>query len=361
MTWLTITGAGVTTATKFFGDAMNGISNLFNGVDVSVVTGAGPVEIHNNVIWTFNQANLKLFNPARTFLYKIQTAAIVADRQLNLPLLTGTDTVAVLALQQAFTNKTLSDSTVNFISAGDPAKILALSLTGITTGNTRTWTVPDSSGTIPLLGFAQTWTSAQTFTTGLLKLADIVDANGKVTLAFTATASAVDGLTIINAATANPATVQLNPTGTDTNIGLQFTPKGTGVVFGDRNVWSYPLTDETTLPTTGVKYTTEPFPFNITITDIIGGLTTAGTGATLFTFDILKEDSVNANTFTTIFTTKPTIDASEFTTTTAATPMALSSTTIEKGRRVQLKVNTLDSNSLARGAKLSILGYATAV
>ena len=121
-------------------------------------------------------------------------------------------------------------------------------------------------------------------------------------------------------------------------------------------IFAYPLTDETTLPTTGVKYVTEPAPFAFTITDVIGGLTTAGTGAALFTFDILLEDTApNTNTFTTIFSTKPTIDASEFTTTTAATPMVLSATAVTKGKRLQLKIDTLDSNSLARGAKIQIL------
>jgi hypothetical protein len=156
MTWLTITGAGTTTVTKFFGDATNNLSNLLNGVDVSATTGAGPVEIHNNVIWTYNQANLKLFNPARTFLYKIQTSAITADRTLTLPLLTGADTFAFIAQSQVFTNKSLSDSTVKFISAGDDQKILALSLSGITTGNTRTLTIPDATDTIALINFAQT-------------------------------------------------------------------------------------------------------------------------------------------------------------------------------------------------------------
>lgn len=115
---------------------------------------------------------------------------------------------------------------------------------------------------------------------------------------------------------------------------------------------AYPLTDETTLPTTGVKYVTEPMPYAITLTEVIAGLTTAGTGATLFTLDILDEDSVNANTFTTIFSTLPTIDASEFTSTTATTPSVLSTVLIPKGIRLQLKITTLDSNSLARGVKI---------
>ena len=121
-------------------------------------------------------------------------------------------------------------------------------------------------------------------------------------------------------------------------------------------IFAYPLSDETTALTTGVKYVTEPAPFAFTITDVIGGLTTAGTGAALFRFDILLEDTApNTNTFTTIFTTKPTIDASEFTTTTAATPMVLNLTAVAKGKRLQLKIDQLDTDTLARGAKIQIL------
>ena len=134
------------------------------------------------------------------------------------------------------------------------------------------------------------------------------------------------------------------------------TLKGIATKIVYESIFSYPLTDETTALTTGVKYVTDPAPYALTITDVIGGLTTAGTGAALFTFDILLEDTApNTNTFTTIFTTKPTIDASEFTTTTAATPMVLSVTTVAKGKRLQLKIDTLDTNGLARGAKISIL------
>lgn len=62
---------------------------------------------------------LKLQNPANTFSYIIDTSAITANRTLTLPLLTATDTVAVLDLAQTFTNKTLvlSSNTINDTSA----------------------------------------------------------------------------------------------------------------------------------------------------------------------------------------------------------------------------------------------------
>lgn len=51
---------------------------------------------------TFLNNTLLLRNPGNTFSYTITTAAITADRVLNLPLITGTDTVAVLGLAQTF-------------------------------------------------------------------------------------------------------------------------------------------------------------------------------------------------------------------------------------------------------------------
>jgi hypothetical protein len=51
---------------------------------------------------TFGQNQLLINNPAATFAYTIQAAAIAAARTLNLPLITGTDTLAVLGLAQIF-------------------------------------------------------------------------------------------------------------------------------------------------------------------------------------------------------------------------------------------------------------------
>jgi hypothetical protein len=57
---------------------------------------------------------------------------------------------------------------------------------------------------------------------------EIDDSNGNEEIIFTATASAVNELTVANAATgANP---NITASGSDANIGINFTPKGTGAV-----------------------------------------------------------------------------------------------------------------------------------
>jgi hypothetical protein len=81
-----------------------------------------------------------------------------------------------------------------------------------------------------LLGTAQTVTAAKTFNAGTLKIAsggDLVDANGNELIKFTATASAVNELTIANSATT--ASVVLSTTGSDATVNLQLAPKAGGV------------------------------------------------------------------------------------------------------------------------------------
>lgn len=76
----------------------------------------------------------------------------------------------------------------------------------------------------------------------------IVDANGNESIKFASTvASAVNEITVSNAATGNPPTV--SATGGDTNISLKLSPKGTGVVTADAGVVS-------TDPTDGIGYAT---------------------------------------------------------------------------------------------------------
>jgi hypothetical protein len=57
---------------------------------------------------------------------------------------------------------------------------------------------------------------------------EIDDSNGNEQIIFTATASAVNEVTIANAATGNDPT--FTASGSDTNVGLDFIPKGTGAV-----------------------------------------------------------------------------------------------------------------------------------
>lgn len=79
-------------------------------------------------------------------------------------------TLATLAGVEAFSNKSLTDSNTFIVDDGDVTKKLAFQCSGITTGTTRTVTVPDKSGTMAMTSDStfvkQTRTVVVTSTTG---------------------------------------------------------------------------------------------------------------------------------------------------------------------------------------------------
>ena len=76
-------------------------SQLYNGV-----LNAGDVDINSNFFFRDNK--FFFLNPARDFSYVIRTSAIIADREITIPLLTANDTMVLAAFIQTLTNKTIN-------------------------------------------------------------------------------------------------------------------------------------------------------------------------------------------------------------------------------------------------------------
>jgi len=113
--------------------------------------------------------------------------------------------------------------------------------------------------------------------------------------------------------------------------------------------------EATAISATGQKISFR-MPFAMTLNagaaGVKGSLVTAGTGANLFTVDINESGS-------TILSTKLTFDATETTTTTAATPVVISDTALADDAIITVDVDQLDSGGVAAGLKISLIGSLT--
>lgn len=110
-----------------------------------------------------------------------------------------------------------------------------------------------------------------------------------------------------------------------------------------------PLGTETGLHTTGAAKYSLRAPAAFTITDVRASLNVAATGGTLFTVDI--NDSG-----TTIISTKITIDASELTSETAATPPVVSDSAIGDDALLTFDIDAIGSTLAGEGGKVCVIG-----
>jgi hypothetical protein len=154
---------------------------------------------------------------------------------------------------------------------GDSSKNLAFQLSGITTGQTRTLTVPDASGTIALTS--------------------LVGASAELVIA---------------------------------------------------------CSDEATNLTTGTAKVTFRMPYAMTLSSVRASVNTAPTGSTLIV-DINEGGS-------TILSTKLSIDASELTSTTAATAAVISDTALADDAEVTIDIDQIGSTVAGKGLKVVLKG-----
>ena len=107
--------------------------------------------------------------------------------------------------------------------------------------------------------------------------------------------------------------------------------------------------DESTAIAAGTAKVTFYMPYAMTVTEVFAGLTTAQASGNIFTVDI--NDGLSS-----ILSTKLTIDNSEETSLTAATPPVISDTALAKGAKITVDVDQIGNGS-AKGLKVYINGY----
>jgi len=106
--------------------------------------------------------------------------------------------------------------------------------------------------------------------------------------------------------------------------------------------------DETTALTTGTAKVTFRMPYAMTVTAVRASLSTAQASGSIFTVDINEGG-------TTILSTKLTIDNTEKTSTTAATPAVVSDTALADDAEITIDINQIGDGT-AKGLKVTIIG-----
>lgn len=126
-----------------------------------------------------------------------------------------------------------------------------------------------------------------------------------------------------------------------------------GAVFGTTQpeVIIIALGDETTNAATGTAVVTIRMPYAFTLSDVRASCVTAPTGATA-TIDINESGA-------TILSTKITIDATEKTSETAATPPVISDTALANDAEISIDIDQVGSTVAGAGYKVYLIGKQT--
>jgi hypothetical protein len=121
-----------------------------------------------------------------------------------------------------------------------------------------------------------------------------------------------------------------------------------GVFTGLPEAIQLAASDETTALTTGTAKVTFRMPFAMTLTAVRASLTTAQASGSIFTVDINESG-------TSILSTKLTIDNTEKTSTTAATPAVISDTALADDAEITIDIDQI-GNGTATGLKITLIG-----
>ena len=116
-----------------------------------------------------------------------------------------------------------------------------------------------------------------------------------------------------------------------------------------KEILMFAVTDETTEIIAGTGKVTFRMPYAFTLSEVRASLTTAATGASLFTVDINEAG-------TSILSTKITLDASETTSTTAATAAVISDVDLADDAEITIDIDQAGNVTTGRGLKVYLIG-----
>jgi hypothetical protein len=165
-------------------------------------------------------------------------------------------------------------------------------------------------------------------------------------------------VTTVSATVPSPASpaLSVNVSNPTTTPAITITANGTTAQYvrGDGSLSSLPFelvvaaSDETTALTTGNAKITFRMPRAVTLTAVRASLTTAQASGNIFTVDINESG-------TSILSTKLTIDNTEKTSATAATPPVISDTALADDAEITIDIDQI-GNGTATGLKVALIG-----
>jgi len=202
-----------------------------------------------------------------------------------------------------------TDSTFRIVGSSDATKKVAFEVDGLTAATTRTLTVPNASGILAI--------------NPMTTAGDIVVGGTSGAPARLALGAASQQLRVNSGATALE----------------YFTPPAELVIA---------CSDETSNLTTGTAKVTFRMPYAMTLSSVRASVNTAPTGSTLIV-DINEGGS-------TILSTKLSIDASELTSTTAATAAVISDTALADDAEITIDIDQIGSTIAGKGLKVVLKG-----
>lgn len=222
--------------------------------------------------------------------------------------------------------------------------------TGLTTVTTSGITIPTLTSVeyaIQPLGTSFLTGSSPAITTPKITTS-INDANGNEVIKTPATASAVNEITVTNAATGNA--VQVATTGGDTNIDLEINPKGTGVIKAKVTLELTVFAADTDMETGDAKawFRVPKELVGMKLVDIAGANYTAGTTGTNDTQIRNKTQAED------LLSTKLTIDSEETDSSTAAAAAVIGThTALALGDIIAVDIDAVQTTP-AQGHKVQL-------